>query len=86
LLIGREFDVLNRSAWDNTALPAVAATAFASAPVQELMGLACNSSFEFMAQRFGYPRLSCQVTVNEDMVVRLLPEKVVWSGRNSSSS
>jgi ferredoxin len=33
-----------------------------------------------LADRFGYPRLSCQVTVDDDMTVDL-PEKVVWGGR-----
>lgn len=35
-----------------------------------------------LADRFGYPRLSCQVTVEREMVVRLLPDKRVWGGRN----
>lgn len=30
--------------------------------------------------RFGYPRLSCQVTVNTDMTVRLVPDKFIWGG------
>ncbi len=30
--------------------------------------------------RFGYPRLSCQVTVDADMIVRLVPDKVIWGG------
>jgi ferredoxin len=34
-----------------------------------------------LAERFGYPRLSCQVTVEQDMVVWLLPEKRIWGGR-----
>jgi Na+-transporting NADH:ubiquinone oxidoreductase subunit NqrF len=29
------------------------------------------------AERFGYPRLSCQVTVEEPLTVRV-PEKVMW--------
>jgi ferredoxin len=36
-----------------------------------------------LAARFDYPRLSCQVTVEEDMTVEL-PEKLVWGGRESS--
>lgn len=31
------------------------------------------------AKRFGYPRLSCQITVKEDMVVRLV-DKTIWGG------
>jgi ferredoxin len=33
-----------------------------------------------LADRFGYPRLSCQVTVEDDLTVEL-PEKLVWGGR-----
>ncbi|EMA01137.1 2Fe-2S iron-sulfur cluster-binding protein [Haloferax denitrificans] len=33
-----------------------------------------------LAARFGYPRLSCQVRVDEPMTVELV-EKVVWGGR-----
>lgn len=33
-----------------------------------------------LASRFGYPRLSCQVTIDEPLTVRI-PEKLVWSGR-----
>jgi ferredoxin len=36
-----------------------------------------------LADRFGYPRLSCQVTIEEPMIVRI-PEKVVWGGRESA--
>jgi ferredoxin len=32
------------------------------------------------AQSFGYPRLSCQIKVEEDMVVRLV-DKQVWGKR-----
>lgn len=34
-----------------------------------------------LAARFGYPRLSCQLSVEDGMVVELLPEKRVWGGR-----
>lgn len=34
-----------------------------------------------LAAHFGYPRLSCQVTVERDMTVRLLPDKRVWGRR-----
>lgn len=36
-----------------------------------------------LADRFGYPRLSCQVTVDRDMRVELLDDKLVWGGRES---
>jgi ferredoxin len=34
-----------------------------------------------LAERFGYPRLSCQVRVEDGMVVELDEEKVVWGAR-----
>lgn len=34
-----------------------------------------------LAARFGYPRLSCQLPVEDGMIVELLPEKRVWGGR-----
>jgi ferredoxin len=34
-----------------------------------------------LAARFGYPRLSCQITVTRPLAVRLLPEKIIWGGR-----
>ncbi|PSP73224.1 (2Fe-2S)-binding protein [Halobacteriales archaeon QS_3_64_16] len=33
-----------------------------------------------LAARFGFPRLSCQTEVEEDMDVRI-PEKIVWGSR-----
>ncbi|MFB6127491.1 MAG: 2Fe-2S iron-sulfur cluster-binding protein [Halolamina sp.] len=33
-----------------------------------------------LARRFGYPRLSCQLTVEAPMRVRI-PEKLLWGGR-----
>ncbi|MFB6167399.1 MAG: 2Fe-2S iron-sulfur cluster-binding protein [Haloferacaceae archaeon] len=33
-----------------------------------------------LAARSGYPRLSCQVAVEDDLVVEL-PDKLVWGGR-----
>lgn len=32
------------------------------------------------AERFGYPRLSCQIRVEDDLTVEI-PEKVVWGRR-----
>ena len=34
-----------------------------------------------IGQQFGYPRLSCQVTVQSDMTVRLLTNKLIWGGQ-----
>lgn len=35
-----------------------------------------------LANRFGYPRLSCQITVNDDMTVRVLDDKFIWGDRD----
>jgi Na+-transporting NADH:ubiquinone oxidoreductase, subunit NqrF len=37
-----------------------------------------------LADRFGYPRLSCQVTLSGDLTVAV-PEKLVWGGRETGS-
>lgn len=34
--------------------------------------------------RFGYPRLSCQVTIEQDMTVRILHDKWIWGARKSN--
>jgi ferredoxin len=34
---------------------------------------------------FGYPRLSCQITVTEPLTVRLATEKIIWGGRRKRS-
>lgn len=34
-----------------------------------------------LARRFGYPRLSCQITVYNDMTVRILDDKLMWGAR-----
>lgn len=36
-----------------------------------------------LAANFGYPRLSCQITVRGDMTVRLLMDKVIWGKRDA---
>jgi ferredoxin len=36
-----------------------------------------------LAARFGYPRLSCQVTVEPGMLVELVEDKLVWGSRES---
>ena len=38
------------------------------------------TSAEKLAERFGYPRLSCQIEVEQDLRVELV-EKVVWGSR-----
>jgi ferredoxin len=38
-----------------------------------------------LAARFGFPRLSCRIAVEEDMHVRI-PEKVVWGSRRPEES
>lgn len=35
-----------------------------------------------LASRFGYPRLSCQITIDRDMTVRLLDDKLIWGSRD----
>lgn len=34
-----------------------------------------------IGSRFGYPRLSCQITVDQDLTVHLIPEKWIWGAR-----
>lgn len=34
-----------------------------------------------IGSHFGYPRLSCQIQVEDDMVVRILEDKWVWGRR-----
>ena len=36
---------------------------------------------DVLAARFGYPRLSCQVTIDRALQVRLLPDKRIWGRR-----
>lgn len=31
-----------------------------------------------VAKAFGYPRLTCQITVNADMTIRLIDDKILW--------
>ena len=37
-----------------------------------------------LAHNFGYPRLSCQITINDDMTIHILDDKIIWGGRNST--
>lgn len=39
-----------------------------------------------LAARFGYPRLSCQIAVRDDMAVRILTDKWIWGRRESSKA
>ena len=39
-----------------------------------------------IGDRFGYPRLSCQITVEDDMIVRILTDKWIWGHRRASKS
>lgn len=34
-----------------------------------------------LAARFGYPRLSCQISIDDDMTVRI-PDKIIWGKRD----
>lgn len=38
------------------------------------------------AARWGYPRLSCQITIREPMTVALLEDKIIWGGRRPEAS
>lgn len=40
-----------------------------------------NHWHDRLAERFGYPRLSCQIRVERDCTVRLLPDKIIWGRR-----
>lgn len=37
---------------------------------------------DVLASAFGYPRLSCQIQVQQDMTIRLLEDKWIWGGRD----
>lgn len=34
-----------------------------------------------LARSFGYPRLSCQIVIDRDLIVHLLPNKLIWGSR-----
>lgn len=53
----------------------------ATCGVRVLSGPAPSHWHDRLADRFGYPRLSCQIVVSEPMTVELLTEKRVWGGR-----
>ncbi len=35
-----------------------------------------------LAAQYGYPRLSCQITLEADLTVRLLTDKLIWGQRD----
>ncbi len=37
-----------------------------------------------LAAQFGYPRLSCQITIQDDMTVRLVQDKWIWGSRDAA--
>jgi len=53
----------------------------ATCGVRLVDGPAPNHWHDRLADRFGYPRLSCQVTVDDDVTVRLVEDKRVWGPR-----
>ena len=55
----------------------------ATCGVRLVADVAADHWHDRLADRFGYPRLSCQVTVDHDMRVELLDDKLVWGGRDS---
>lgn len=38
---------------------------------------------DWLAQRYGYPRLSCQIAIDRDLTVYLIPDKRIWGDRKS---
>ncbi|MCS7056755.1 MAG: 2Fe-2S iron-sulfur cluster binding domain-containing protein, partial [Thermoflexales bacterium] len=36
-----------------------------------------------LAAYFGYPRLSCQITVSDDITVRIITDKLIWGRRET---
>ncbi|MEQ8677888.1 MAG: 2Fe-2S iron-sulfur cluster-binding protein [Aggregatilineales bacterium] len=36
-----------------------------------------------IGSRFGYPRLSCQITIETDMTVRIMTDKWIWGRRDA---
>ncbi len=36
---------------------------------------------DLIGSRFGYPRLSCQITIEADMAIRILTDKWIWGRR-----
>ena len=35
-----------------------------------------------LAARYGYPRLSCQIDIHNDMTIAIIADKVVWGSRD----
>jgi len=42
-----------------------------------------NHWHDKLASQFGYPRLSCQVTVTTDITIKILDDKIIWGRRQS---
>lgn len=40
---------------------------------------------DWAAATFGYPRLSCQISIDDDMTIRILTEKVFWGRRDPAT-
>ncbi|MCU0513984.1 MAG: (2Fe-2S)-binding protein [Anaerolineae bacterium] len=36
-----------------------------------------------LAAQFGYPRLSCQISIHHDLTVRIVDDKIIWGGRDA---
>lgn len=36
-----------------------------------------------LASKFAYPRLSCQITIADDITIQILDDKIVWGGRKN---
>jgi hypothetical protein len=36
---------------------------------------------DVLAERGGYPRLSCQLVIRGDMTIRILMNKIIWGRR-----
>lgn len=47
-------------------------------------GFAPEHWHDRLAAQFGYPRLSCQITVTHDLLVRLVTDKRIWGRRDPS--
>lgn len=38
-----------------------------------------------LAARYGYPRLSCQITVTQDITIRIITDKIMWGQRDEAA-
>ncbi|UIP01265.1 2Fe-2S iron-sulfur cluster-binding protein [Halobaculum sp. CBA1158] len=53
----------------------------ATCGVRVLEGPGSDHWHDRLAERFGYPRLSCQIEVSEPMTVSIVEDKRIWGGR-----